>query len=320
MRSVGAPRGAGSSAGVRPLPAVHVPPKGECEDQQCAEEECDPEECGDETRPPRDDNITCGIDRRPLLPVLLVTSTAVSALCMIMLQFPLISILWGSADFLRVVVLLLHLVTLGCMAYAAMCDPGQLKRTDQLLASEDGRELPLPQRAHKTWLYKLPIRRYDHYCRWLTNVIGLLNHREFLVMCAGLVAVGTVGLLLDALLLVTGAMKGDLRWFVAGFLVLHLVYSGVIVGLGGPILRIHAGLISRNELANEWKRNIFYVAHSSKTGTVVPVAELTDDEFNDRFDCFEYDSTKNAFDKGLYQNCLTFWCVRRWGPGQMGDF
>ena len=27
-----------------------------------------------------------------------------------------------------------------------------------------------------------PIRRYDHYCRWLTNAVGLLNHREFVAM------------------------------------------------------------------------------------------------------------------------------------------
>eukprot|EP00928_Gymnodinium_smaydae_P089522 TRINITY_DN73480_c0_g1_i1.p1 TRINITY_DN73480_c0_g1~~TRINITY_DN73480_c0_g1_i1.p1 ORF type:complete len:414 (-),score=85.55 TRINITY_DN73480_c0_g1_i1:68-1246(-) len=301
------------------------PPKGECEEQQCAEEECDPEECGDETRPPRDDNYTCGLDRRPLLPVLLVTSTAVSALSMLMIQLPLVSEIFFDGIAFRVVILALHLITLACMAYCAMSDPGQLRKADQQLLRtggdcEQGGEMPLPKRTHKTWLYKLPVRRYDHYCRWLTNVIGLMNHREFLVMCAGLVLIGVVGSVLDTVLLFAYLRQGNTKWFVTCGLLLHLTYSVTIVGLAGPILRIHVGLVSRNELANEWKKNYFYVAHSSKTGKNVPVAELSDDEFNERFDHFEYDASRNPFDKGIYLNCLNFWCVRRWTPGQMGEF
>lgn len=41
--------------------------------------------------------------------------------------------------------------------------------------------------------------------------------------------------------------------------VLHLGYSAALLALAGPILKIHAGLISRNELANEWRRNDFYI-------------------------------------------------------------
>merc|ERR1712070_1174505 len=51
----------------------------------------------------------------------------------------------------------------------------------------------LPRRAHKTWLYEIPIRRYSHYCRWLCNCVGLMNHREYILMCTGVVAIGFVG-------------------------------------------------------------------------------------------------------------------------------
>merc|ERR1719277_2520379 len=116
----------------------------------------------------------------------------------------------------------LYAVTLGCMTYCAFCDPGQMRR---------GIDVEPPARSHQTWQYKRPIRRYDHYCRWLTNCIGLLNHREFVVMLVGLVLIGILGFLLDLLL------------------ALHLAYSMALLGLAGPIFKCHFGLVSRNELA-----------------------------------------------------------------------
>merc|ERR1719517_412974 len=107
------------------------------------------------------------------------------------------------------------------MLYRALTNPGELQKdyspppgaalinaksssnecgTD---TEEDGPDRSLPRRAHKCWQYDQPIRRYDHYCRWLTNVIGLLNHREFLVMVVGLVAIGVFGMALDTFLLLS---------------------------------------------------------------------------------------------------------------------
>merc|ERR1719373_521460 len=117
-------------------------------------------------------------------------------------------------------------------------------------------------------------------------------------MCAGLFLAGCTGFVLDLfLLLAGGAREEESRWMYSGLLVMHLSYSAFIVGLAGPILRIHVGLVSRNELANEWKRNDFYVAHSSVKGKLVPVGELSDDEFNERFDDFQYDASRNPWDK-----------------------
>lgn len=304
--------------------------KLECQDQQCAEEECDPEECGDETRGPRDDNYTCGIDRRPLLPVLLVISTLIGGITMVLFQFPLVREFWENTLAIRALFIFLYVVTIGCMVYCALCDPGQLKRDvkrKEYLSLQGGEEAPggndeepsLPQRCHKTWLYQFPIRRYDHYCRWLTNCVGLLNHREFVTMCVGLVAIGVLGGALDAILVVLGVRRGS-PWHVALCLILHLLYSIILVALAGPILRLHVGFISRNELAAEWKRNEFYIVHSSRKGENVPVNELSDDEFNDRFDSFQYEAKRNKFDKGISTNCINFWCVARWAPNQLGDY
>mmetsp|Transcript_49647 Transcript_49647/g.115101 ORF Transcript_49647/g.115101 Transcript_49647/m.115101 type:complete len:480 (+) Transcript_49647:72-1511(+) len=310
--------------------------KAECQDQQCAEEECDPQECGDENRAPQDERYLCGlVSRRPLLPFGLVTSTITGATHMVLLQFPILREMCDGACLIRVFFLILYAMTLGCMAYCVYCNAGELKREDhrkayaRLQQASGGTPMsgcaaeledpPLPKRCHKTWQYTLPIRRYDHYCRWLTNCIGLLNHREFIVMVAGLVMIGVSGALLDFFLVITTAREGR-HWLVAFFLALHLAYSVILVSLAGPIFRLHVGFISRNELANEWKRNDFYVITNARTGKRVPVNDLDDDEFNDHFDAFEYDKKRNTFDKDLVSNCWAFWCTPRWTPGQLGEF
>jgi len=306
--------------------------KLECQEQQCAEEECDPDECGDEKRGPKDDNFVCGIDKRPLLPALLILSTALGGLQMMVQQFPMLRQLLNGAYGIRAILLIEYVLALGCMIYCALCDPGQLKRNSQRKPYSNfaeaspgeaadflGEDVPIPRRAHKMWLYALPIRRYDHYCRWLTNCIGLLNHREFVIMCISLVSVGVLGAVVDICLLLASAAR-DVRWTSKLFLFTHLVYSMILTGLAGPILRLHIGFISRNELANEWKKNEFYIIQSARTGKTVPVSELSDEEFNERFDSFQYDHARNAFDQGVGDNCWAFWCTPRWNPEQLGEF
>jgi len=234
--------------------------KTECQDQQCAEEECDAEECGDEMRAPHNERCCCGISKRPLLPLLLVTSTISGAVHVFMVEFPLLQDefngLAQAIHCIRYSFLALYIVTLLCMAYAAMRQPGQLKYENQHEAyarlqegsgsrltedtcqgdgaPEEQQDPPLPKRCHKTWQYPLPVRRYDHYCRWLANCIGLLNHREFVVMLIGLVAIGVLGSLLDVFLVIATASETD-RWRTSVFLVLHLAYSLILTSLVGPI-------------------------------------------------------------------------------------
>lgn len=297
----------------------------EPQEQQCAEEECDPEECGDEKRPPVDSVDCIGNDKRPYLPLLLFGSTAVGALHMLMLEFPLVrdNFAWGFSA--RVFFLAVYAVTLGCMCYCVLGDPGKLssehlKAFLQIRGQEANTEdFVLPERCHKTWLFKQPIRRYDHYCRWLTNAIGLLNHREFVIMLFGLFSIGIGGAVVDISLL----MFVRKQHFETGFLLLlHLTYSLILSVLAGPIFRLHVEFVSRNELANEWKQNLFHVLRNPTTGKVTPVNELGEEEFNEGLDHdrFEYDPLRNPMDKGWVDNCRNFWCVPRWAAFQLGEF
>lgn len=334
----------------RPVPAAPAHPpvlvqqslhltanKSECEDQQCAEEDMDREECGDETQAPRERQEVCGVDRRPFLPLGFFLATAAAASIMQFYELPLLreylSGFLGSlvSGFLAVT----YTGTLLTMFYCAAFDPGQMKRlrvsSEQSPTSEasplgstptekdlEAGSVELPPRAHKSWLYRRPIRRYDHYCRWLTNVIGLLNHREFFLMLVGLVITGIAGTLIDFALVVVASSRPDHTWFRAFILVAHLTYSVILLVLAYPIFRLHAGLICRNETAYEWKINKHYVF--LRDGQRIAARDVTDEEFDLYLDQFEYDPQRNRFDQGVVQNCWVFWCTPRWVSGELGNF
>jgi len=305
---------------------------GECH-EECAEEECvDEDQCGNETRPPKPEQLWCGIDSRPLLPVGLSMTTVLGAICMLTVQIPMCVKLFNlpelAAKCLYIFFGSLYTVCLLCMILSALADPGQLPDTGDALishndagtdADEEASDRALPKRAHKCWQYQRPVRRYDHYCRWLTNVIGMRNHREFIVMVTGLVGIGVIGICFDMLLMVAQWMEGEVSASLI-FLLMHLGYSSGLTGLAGPILKIHVGLVSRNEVAHEWKKNTNYVVKQCSKGDNVEVNELSDDEFNALFESFVYDRKKNPYDKGLVPNCWTFWCTPRWRDDEMGDF
>lgn len=293
------------------------------EDGQCAEEgQClDENQFGSESRPPNPENMYFGVDIRPLLPVLLSFSTACGAVCMMLVQLPMLGRFLAFETTGQALLYsgfaLLYVITLGTMAYCAFSDPGQLpKRRGQGDAEVD---MPMPPRAHKSWQYPRPIRRYDHYCKWVANVIGLLNHREFYCMLIGLVSVGIIGSSVDVALIVLIANKG--WWTSLIGIALHLGYSVTLTTLAMPILKVHTGLVSRNELAQEWKQNLFYVVHGSRKGINVPVNELSEDEYNDMQDDCVYAPTRNQYDKGTRcANFTQFFCRARWTAKEHGDF
>jgi len=304
---------------------------GQCQDGDCVEEECNPEECGDEDRGPGAEKF-CPCETRPLLPITLVVSTFVGGVALCAIQLPVINSIIGDFAFvlgmLIAMFMFLYLITLGCMMYCALSDPGQLKqRKDQAYTAmaelnrqgATGRpELPLPRRAKKTWQFRNPVRRYDHYCRWVCNCIALLNHREFVIMLVGLVLIAVLGIAVDFVALIAAFSTGN--WFIRIAIALHLAYSVVLLSFAGPILRIHVMLVSRNELASEWKHNDYWIVKRSKKGINTPVNELSDDEFNENFDTFQYDRRRNPWDRGLAKNCWSFWCTPRWPADQTGEF
>ena len=89
-----------------------------------------------------------------------------------------------------------------------------------------------------------------------------------------------------------------------------------------PMLKIHMGLITRNELAHEWKDNLYWISNSTSKGDGIPAEELDDEEYNELFDAkaFVYGSNKNDWDHGWPRNCWTFWCWPQWPAGEKGEF
>jgi len=251
-----------------------------------------------------------GMDKRPFYPLALFSSTVLGALCMLTVQRSMVQEAFGSAALFGLFFGVLYVVTLGSMTYTALCDPGQV--SPQWRPGD-----PLPRRAYKTWLYRRPVRRFDHYCRWLTNVIGLRNHREFMVMVGGLTAASFLGVAVDCFLLAARLVmplehSGHL-------LLLHLAYSAGVGKYAAQILRLHVGFVARNELAKEWKNDDNYVLRLDD-GSVVPVGQLSADQYDEHEDDFEYDSTRNPWDQGWQSNCLSFWTSSRWAPDQLGEF
>jgi hypothetical protein len=91
-------------------------------------------------------------------------------------------------------------------------------------------------------------------------------------MAAGLQAIGLAGMVVDIwlamLLFQHGAMLLEL------VVVLHCGYSIGLLFIAEPILRIHVGLILRNELCREFKRHFFYVASNTSKGGFVQKTSL----------------------------------------------
>lgn len=259
--------------------------------------------------------------RRRLLPAALVGSTAGGAVCMATAHRAALTTVLGGGGALRIAgaFLLLDAVTLGCMAYAALVDPGQLNE-------EQSQQQEPPRRSHKTWQYERRVRRFDHYCRWLTNAIGLRNHREFLVMVVCLVANAVLGVAMDLALAPAYYCAHGPGWHTApwypsiqGALVVHLVVQAILAYYAIPILRLHVGFVSRNELAQEWKEDTNYVVFD-ENGEPRDIDDLDEEEYDELYDDFVYVKERNVWDQGCMRNWMLFWCAPRCDPAELGEF
>ena len=135
--------------------------------ESCASEGwLDDDKFGAEDKGPSQDYTYCGVDLKPVLPVALAVSTVLGGLCMLLVQIPMLSRftalsqVWLSAPFAVV-----YCIVLGCMAYCAYADPGQVRKTRKMKIDAVGGmdiEEGMPRRAYKSWRYSRPIRRYAY--------------------------------------------------------------------------------------------------------------------------------------------------------------
>jgi len=190
------------------------------------------------------------------------------------LQRDLFGKLLGSKIVYDAVLLSLYGVTFGLMTFTALRDPGMISNamhSDWVSGQAD-----LPKRTYNDESCERPILRYDHYCRWINNWIGLYNHRSFIVMAMFLSVVACIGVLADVALLAFCWHTTD--WWQKGCLLLHCAYSLAFAYYVLPIFRQHIRFVSRNELAQDWKSDAFYIVHHAVTGEPIAVNTLEDEE------------------------------------------
>ena len=132
-----------------------------------------------------------------------------------------------------------------------------ISKTCQCNLFRNDKEIPFTVRTHAqryalstSFFHEMPLR-------WINNTIGLHNHREFVIMVGTLLLIAFLGMGIDLVLLssflatIASQSFAPHDIFSMVLVALHLGYSFALLRLGGPILRIHVGLISRNELAQE---------------------------------------------------------------------
>ena len=102
--------------------------------ESCADEGwLDDDKSEAEDKGPSEDYTFFGVDLKPVLPVCLAVSTVIGGLCMLLVQIPMLSRfttlsqVWLSAPFVVV-----YGIVLGCMAYCACADPGQVNKTRKM--------------------------------------------------------------------------------------------------------------------------------------------------------------------------------------------
>eukprot|EP00927_Polykrikos_kofoidii_P078606 TRINITY_DN75410_c0_g1_i1.p1 TRINITY_DN75410_c0_g1~~TRINITY_DN75410_c0_g1_i1.p1 ORF type:complete len:380 (-),score=55.49 TRINITY_DN75410_c0_g1_i1:38-1177(-) len=276
------------------------------------------EESAEETRQAGklpDIPMVCGADKRPFFPAVLVVSLLWSV-AMLSVQSSFMADMFGGAFRWTTAFLLVYIVTIVCMAYTALADPGTM--SEDMFVKWQAKQVQLPARAHKHWLYRRPILRFHQYCRWVTNCVGLRNHREYMIMVAGFVIIAVTDVIVDSVLFIARLTSGS--WVSEIIVLAHLIYSGYFAYYTIPLLRLHSAFVFKNELTQEWKTDDFYVVPDKVTGEPVWVNDLDEEEFDDRFDEFQYDPSRNRFDKGWQHNCWVFWCTPRHDPTELGEF
>lgn len=213
------------------------------------------------------------------------------------------------------------------MLYVRFADPGQISAEAMIT-------MDWPARAKLSAAFRgRRVMRFDHHNRWFQNCIGLWNHRQFIVVLGGLTIIGIMGFVVDIVVFFCYSQKlsrpvdivycmillrGDISLFAT---VVHIVYSIYLLLLVIPLARLHVGFVSRNELAEEWKENVYYRVGDRLTGEPVRVLDLSDeDEIENRLDQFIYDRNLNPYDHGCFRNWQAFWCTSRCSRAQRGDF
>jgi len=143
----------------------------------------------------------------------------------------------------------------------------------------NGQHYPLPLfRAKICRETEACVERFDHFCPWVGNVVGLRNHKYFVAFTIG-ASVVALEVFVSSILVGTSAkLSEELKAHERAMALILASYTAVIMLAVGGLMCYHADLIAQNESTNERLKGVFAVR-------------------------------ANPYDEGVLTNCYNFWCL-----------
>ncbi len=121
------------------------------------------------------------------------------------------------------------------------------------------------------------VEHFDHFCPWVGNVVGVRNHRMFVLFTifTSLVAVLVFA---ESLFFVANAAQDTTPPRQRAVALILVVYTSIILLAVGGLMIYHCDLVASNESTNERLKGVFRMRG-------------------------------NPYDKGATANCMSFWCT-----------
>mmetsp|Transcript_2734 Transcript_2734/g.3956 ORF Transcript_2734/g.3956 Transcript_2734/m.3956 type:complete len:296 (+) Transcript_2734:133-1020(+) len=152
------------------------------------------------------------------------------------------------------------------------------KKRRRFMIQLNGQNYPLPLfRAKICRETEACVERFDHFCPWVGNVVGLRNHRYF-VLFTITTSIVAFEVFVTSLLVGATALSRKVRVHERAVSLALMSYTAVILLAVGGLMFYHIDLIATNESTNERLKGVYALR-------------------------------RNPHNKGTYQNCYDFWCL-----------
>mmetsp|Transcript_14943 Transcript_14943/g.26860 ORF Transcript_14943/g.26860 Transcript_14943/m.26860 type:complete len:294 (-) Transcript_14943:202-1083(-) len=142
----------------------------------------------------------------------------------------------------------------------------------------NGQCYPLPRfRAKICRETEACVERFDHFCPWVGNVVGIRNHKYFVLFTIHSSAVAAE-VFASSMYLGASSKTSDIKPYVRAIALALSSYTAVIMLAVGGLMCYHIDLIAQNVSTNERLKGVYAIR-------------------------------RNPYDKGASQNCHDFWCL-----------
>jgi len=143
----------------------------------------------------------------------------------------------------------------------------------------NGQHYPLPMfRAKICRETEACIERFDHFCPWIGNVVGVRNHKYFVLFTVFTFAVAVEVFISSVVIGTADPHHFKIPTHERAVALTLMSYTVVIMLAVGGLMCYHIDLVAQNESTNERLK-----------GT--------------------YTLRRNPHNKGIFSNCFSFWCI-----------